>query len=73
MTTFYLLKLRLSNFDPAAVKWDDAPGITNKGCPHLYGTNFGAADVVDVKQVFRNEGQTWTEALAEEGVKEWLV
>ncbi|KAK0735657.1 hypothetical protein B0T21DRAFT_412267 [Apiosordaria backusii] len=55
--SFYILKLRLSNFDPSTIKWDEAPG-TNGGCPHLYG-NFGAKDVVDSKEFVRQENQTW--------------
>jgi uncharacterized protein (DUF952 family) len=39
------------------------------GCPHLYG-NFGAKDVVSVREFRRAEGQTWKEAL--EGEKAWL-
>jgi hypothetical protein len=39
------------------------------GCPHLYG-NFGAQDVVAVKEFRRGEGQTWEEAF--EGEKAWL-
>jgi hypothetical protein len=62
------VKLRLSNFDPSSVKWDEVPG-TN-GCPHLYG-NFGGKDVVSAKEVHRPSGQTWSEALKAEG--EWLV
>lgn len=65
--SFYLLKLRLANFDPSSVKWDETPG-TN-GCPHLYG-NFGAKDVVSVKEVHRPEGQSWAEALKTEAA--WL-
>ncbi|KAK4104122.1 hypothetical protein N658DRAFT_443962 [Parathielavia hyrcaniae] len=66
-TSFYLLKLRLAKFNSSVVKWDEVEG-TN-GCPHLYG-NFGANDVVSVREFRRGEGQTWKEALgAEEG---WL-
>ncbi|KAK4449165.1 hypothetical protein QBC34DRAFT_351938 [Podospora aff. communis PSN243] len=67
-TSFYLVKLRLANFEPSSVKWDETPG-TN-GCPHLYG-NFGEKDVVDFKEVTRPEGLTWSEALKAE--TEWLV
>ncbi|KAH6630908.1 hypothetical protein B0J18DRAFT_422592 [Chaetomium sp. MPI-SDFR-AT-0129] len=64
-----ILKLRLSNFDPASVKWDEVPG-TN-GCPHLYG-NFGGGDVVGWK-TFRRESKSeggevrdWKEVFEEE-------
>ncbi|KAK0643059.1 hypothetical protein B0T16DRAFT_429832 [Cercophora newfieldiana] len=67
-SSFYLVKLRLSNFEPSSVKWDEVPG-TN-GCPHLYG-NFGGKDVVSFKEVVRPDGKTWSEALQAE--KEWLV
>ncbi|KAL2196391.1 hypothetical protein P885DRAFT_60993 [Corynascus similis CBS 632.67] len=66
-TSFYILKLRLANFDQSSVKWDEVDG-TN-GCPHLYG-NFGAKDVVAVKEFRRREGQSWKEVF--EGEKEWL-
>ncbi|KAK4153620.1 hypothetical protein C8A00DRAFT_43503 [Chaetomidium leptoderma] len=65
--SFYILKLRLANFDPSAVKWDEVDG-TN-GCPHLYG-NFGVKDVVAVREFRRGEGQSWEEVL--EGEKGWL-
>lgn len=70
--SLYLLKLRLANFvAPAAtVRWDETPG-TNR-YPHLYG-NFGAADVVAVREVRRREGQSWTDALKEDDVVGWLV
>ncbi|KAK3378083.1 hypothetical protein B0H63DRAFT_478844 [Podospora didyma] len=66
----YILKLRLANFvPPASVKWDETPD-TN-GCPHLYGSNFGARDVVSIKLFRREEGQTWgdvfNKASSEEG------
>ncbi|KAL2142225.1 hypothetical protein VTI28DRAFT_1423 [Corynascus sepedonium] len=66
-TSFHILKLRLANFDQSSVKWDEVDG-TN-GCPHLYG-NFGAKDVVAVKEFRREEGQSWKEVF--EGEKEWL-
>ncbi|KAM7216282.1 Protein of unknown function (DUF952) domain containing protein, partial [Rhypophila decipiens] len=67
---FYILKLRLSNFDQQKVKWDEAEG-TN-GCPHLYG-NFGGNDVVDVR-VFekRTAEQKWSEVLKEKDEAAWL-
>jgi uncharacterized protein (DUF952 family) len=68
-TTFHILKLRLANFDAAAVKWDEVDG-TN-GCPHLYG-NFGAADVVSVREFRRGEGQTWREVFEGEAERGWL-
>ncbi|KAK4168810.1 hypothetical protein QBC43DRAFT_81157 [Cladorrhinum sp. PSN259] len=55
-TSFYVLKIRLANFEQESVKWDEVEG-TN-GCPHLYG-NFGAKDVVDSKEFVRREGQDW--------------
>ncbi|KXX73743.1 hypothetical protein MMYC01_209402 [Madurella mycetomatis] len=64
---FWLLKLRLANFAVSSVKWDETEG-TN-GCPHLYG-NFGANDVVSVREFRRGEGQSWKETL--EGEKAWL-
>ncbi|EAQ92486.1 hypothetical protein CHGG_00721 [Chaetomium globosum CBS 148.51] len=66
-TSFYILKLRLANFDASSVKWDEVDG-TN-GCPHLYG-NFGAQDVVAVREFRRGEGQTWKEVFA--GETGWL-
>ncbi|KAK3308991.1 uncharacterized protein B0T15DRAFT_509392 [Chaetomium strumarium] len=65
--SFYVLKLRLANFAPSSVKWDEVDG-TN-GCPHLYG-NFGAGDVVAMREFTRGEGQSWKEVL--EGEKAWL-
>ncbi|KAB5554403.1 hypothetical protein GE09DRAFT_126112 [Coniochaeta sp. 2T2.1] len=65
--SFWILKLRLSNFDAAAVKWDEVEG-TN-GCPHLYG-NFGAHDVKDVREFRREADKSWTETLSGDG---WLV
>lgn len=65
--SFYIIKLRLANLPQSGVKWDEVDG-TN-GCPHLYG-NFGAQDVVAVKEFRRGEGQTWEEAFA--GEKAWL-
>ncbi|KAK0616102.1 hypothetical protein B0T17DRAFT_510644 [Bombardia bombarda] len=53
---FYIIKLRRSNFAPESIKWDEVPG---GGCPHLYG-NFGAKDVVGVKQ-FQRGDQSWKE------------
>ncbi|AEO62462.1 uncharacterized protein THITE_2012900, partial [Thermothielavioides terrestris NRRL 8126] len=67
--SFYVLKLRLANFDAAAVRWDETEG-TN-GCPHLYG-NFGARDVVAVREFRRREDQSWKEALAGEEERKWL-
>lgn len=67
-SSFSLLKLRLANFDASSVKWDEVPGTD--GCLHLYG-NFGARDVVDVREVHRGEGQSWGEALKSESA--WLV
>ncbi|KAK4138055.1 hypothetical protein BT67DRAFT_432178 [Trichocladium antarcticum] len=64
----YIIKLRLAGLPPSSVKWDEVEG-TN-GCPHLYG-NFGAQDVVAVREFRRGEGQTWEEALA--GETAWLV
>jgi uncharacterized protein (DUF952 family) len=66
-TSFHIFKLRLANFDASSVKWDEVDG-TN-GCPHLYG-NFGAQDVVAVKQFRRGAGQTWKEVFA--GETGWL-
>ncbi|KAL2179304.1 uncharacterized protein P884DRAFT_195495 [Thermothelomyces heterothallicus CBS 202.75] len=66
-TSFYILKLRLANFDQSSVKWDEVDG-TN-GCPHLYG-NFGAKDVVAAKEFRRAEGQSWKDVFERE--KGWL-
>ena len=66
MHQLWILKLRLSNFDPAKVKWDEVEG-TN-GCPHLYG-NFGADDVEGVREFRREADRTWAETLRGE---EWL-
>ncbi|KAK0719742.1 hypothetical protein B0H67DRAFT_643057 [Lasiosphaeris hirsuta] len=65
-SSFHLIKLRLASLAPESVKWDEVPGLN--GCPHLY-ANFGARDVVSVKEVHRAEGQTWSEALKAEA---WL-
>ncbi|KAH6845152.1 hypothetical protein B0I37DRAFT_379311 [Chaetomium sp. MPI-CAGE-AT-0009] len=62
--SFYLLKLRLANFDASSVKWDEVDG-TN-GCPHLYG-NFGTQDVVAVREFRRGEGQSWKDVFEAEG------
>ncbi|KAK4041783.1 hypothetical protein C8A01DRAFT_34161 [Parachaetomium inaequale] len=67
--SFHILKLRLARFDAAAVKWDEVDG-TN-GCPHLYG-NFGADDVVSVREFRRGEGQTWQEVFEGEAERGWL-
>lgn len=64
---FYILKLRLANFPAGSVRWDEVDG-TN-GCPHLYG-NFGAADVVAVREFRRGDGRSWRETL--EGERAWL-
>ncbi len=64
--SFYLLKLRLDGL--GVVKWDEVDG--SNGYPHLYG-NFGARDVVAVREFRRGEGQTWREVF--EGEKGWLV
>ncbi|KAK0728429.1 hypothetical protein B0T26DRAFT_738776 [Lasiosphaeria miniovina] len=65
---FWILKLRLANFAPASVKWDETPG-TN-GCPHLYG-NFGAADIVGARRFARGpDGQSWRDTLQAEAA--WL-
>jgi uncharacterized protein (DUF952 family) len=64
--TLWILKLRLSDFDPSKVKWDEVEG-TN-GCPHLYG-NFGADDVESVREFRREADETWIEALKGD---EWL-
>ncbi|AEO56053.1 hypothetical protein MYCTH_45679 [Thermothelomyces thermophilus ATCC 42464] len=66
-TSFYILKLRLANFDQSSVKWDEVDG-TN-GCPHLYG-NFGVKDVVAAKEFRRAEGQSWKDVFERE--KGWL-
>ncbi|KAL2758003.1 hypothetical protein ACRALDRAFT_1068457 [Sodiomyces alcalophilus JCM 7366] len=39
------------------------------GCPHLYGANFGAADVLDVRGFQRSEGKGWKDVL---GGEAWL-
>ena len=67
--SFYLVKLRLANFGPSSVKWDEVDG-TN-GCPHLYG-NFGGRDVVAVKEFRRGEGQSWREVFEGEEENGWL-
>ncbi|KAK3491494.1 hypothetical protein B0T13DRAFT_514330 [Neurospora crassa] len=67
--SFYLIKLRLANFDQASVKWDEVED-TN-GCPHLYG-NFGTKDVVDMKEFRREEGETWGEVFEKEEAKAWM-
>ncbi len=64
--SFYLLKLRLAGLG-GVVRWDEVDG-TN-GCPHLYG-NFGARDVVAVREFRRGEGRSWREVL--EGEEAWL-
>jgi Protein of unknown function (DUF952). len=66
-STIYILKLRLSNFDPASVKWDEG---TTRGCPHLYG-RFGAKDIESVKEFRLEEGESWRKVLEEER-KGWL-
>jgi uncharacterized protein (DUF952 family) len=63
---FWILKLRLSNFEPSSIKWDEVEG-TN-GCPHLYG-NFGATDVESVKEFRREADKTWIQTLKGD---EWL-
>ncbi|KAK3327535.1 hypothetical protein B0T19DRAFT_441505 [Cercophora scortea] len=65
--SFWIIKLRLSNFPSDAVKWDEVEG-TN-GCPHLYG-NFGHQDVVSIKAFHRPEGQSWSQVL--QGETAWL-
>ncbi|KAM7185399.1 Protein of unknown function (DUF952) domain containing protein [Naviculisporaceae sp. PSN 640] len=67
---FWIIKLRLSNFDLTKVKWDEAVG-TN-GCPHLY-DNFGAKDVVDVRLFEKTADQKWSEVLGGQDEKAWLV
>lgn len=70
MPKFWIIKLRLSNFDLNKVKWDEAAG-TN-GCPHLY-DNFGAKDVVDVRVFEKTADQKWSEVLGGQDEKAWLV
>ncbi|KAK4222983.1 hypothetical protein QBC38DRAFT_517909 [Podospora fimiseda] len=64
--SFWILKIKLGNFDEEKVKWDEVEG-TN-GCPHLYG-NFGGRDVVDAREFRRGEGEGWREVF--EGER-WL-
>ncbi|KAJ5009143.1 hypothetical protein K4K57_009349 [Colletotrichum sp. SAR 10_99] len=67
-TTLYLLKLPYASLEKG-IQWDDLP--SGGGCfPHLYGRNFGAADVEEARGFTRAEGQVWSEFL--KGVA-WLA
>ncbi|KAF9880739.1 hypothetical protein CkaCkLH20_01781 [Colletotrichum karsti] len=64
----YLLKLPYASLE-AGIRWDDLP--SGDGCfPHLYGRNFGAADVEDARGFERGEGGVWSVVLRGD---EWLV
>ncbi|TQN68436.1 hypothetical protein CSHISOI_07014 [Colletotrichum shisoi] len=66
--SLWLLKLPYSALE-AQIRWDDLP--SGAGCfPHLYGRNFGAADVEDARGFVRgDEGRAWSEVL---GGDAWL-
>ncbi|KAK1633854.1 hypothetical protein BDP81DRAFT_62081 [Colletotrichum phormii] len=69
-TTLHLLKLPYAPL-ASSTKWEFPPsGTFPSAFPHLYGRNFGAADVEDVKGFARAEGQVWSEVL---GGDAWLV
>ncbi|KAF6839440.1 hypothetical protein CPLU01_01860 [Colletotrichum plurivorum] len=57
----WLLKLPYSSLEQG-IRWDDLP--SGDGCfPHLYGRNFGAADVEEARGFERAEGGVWSEVL----------
>ncbi len=64
----WILRLHLSHFPQDKVRWDETEG-TN-GCPHLYG-NFGAKDIDSVRELKREEGQSWEDAAKAQG--DWLI
>ncbi|KAJ0160141.1 hypothetical protein CTA2_8489, partial [Colletotrichum tanaceti] len=66
--SLWLLKLPYAALE-AQIRWDDLPA--GAGCfPHLYGRNFGAADVEDARGFVRSdEGRAWSEVL---GGDAWL-
>ncbi|KAK1580443.1 uncharacterized protein LY79DRAFT_561712 [Colletotrichum navitas] len=60
-TSLWLLKLPYAVLE-AQIRWDELPA--GAGCfPHLYGRNFGAADVADARGFTRPEGRAWSEVL----------
>ncbi|KAK1512243.1 hypothetical protein CPAR01_06667 [Colletotrichum paranaense] len=71
-TSLYLLKLPYAPLAASgSMKWEFPPsGKFPSAFPHLYGRNFGAADVEDAKGFERAEGQVWSEVL---GGDAWLV
>lgn len=57
----WLLKLPYARLDKE-IQWDDLP--SGGGCfPHLYGRNFGVADVEDARGFVKEDGQVWSEVL----------
>lgn len=64
-TRLWIIKLPFQPFADK-IRWE-VPD--SDGCPHLYGANFGAADVLDVRGFQRSEGQGWKGIL---GGESWL-
>ncbi|CRK38496.1 hypothetical protein BN1708_007818 [Verticillium longisporum] len=58
--SLWVLKLRLASFAAGNLRWEAAGSDVY---PHLYGQNFGAAEIVDARELRRGEAQVWGMAL----------
>ncbi|PNH76573.1 hypothetical protein VD0001_g1009, partial [Verticillium dahliae] len=58
--SLWVLKLRLASFAAGNLRWEAAGSDVY---PHLYGQNFGAAEIVDARELRRGEAQGWGIAL----------
>lgn len=58
--SLWVLKLRLASFAAGNLRWEAAGSDVY---PHLYGQNFGAAEIVDARELRRGEAQVWGIAL----------
>ncbi|OHE90859.1 hypothetical protein CORC01_13836 [Colletotrichum orchidophilum] len=69
-TSLWLLKLPYAAL-AEETRWEFPPSSTFPSAfPHLYGRNFGAADVADARGFERPDGAVWSEILRGDA---WLV
>ncbi|TDZ33465.1 hypothetical protein C8034_v008734 [Colletotrichum sidae] len=61
-TVLHLLKLPYAGVEQG-MRWEAPPDGGEERFPHLYGRNFGAADIEDVREFTRVEGKVWSEVL----------